>query len=230
MRLFHLPLLAFSLAMTASLAGTPSDEVLPPSPFLNPKPTNNQSTSSSVLELEEKQPIDWSKTIVSRDIAGRSIGLDNESWEKQYRDGQSAYFFGQYQQALNLWLPLAQGGHADAQASLGWLYQSGRLGRVDLSQALHWYRLSAAQGQSVAQNNLGVCYEQGIGVAVDRQKALHWYRLSAAQHYRFGQYNAGVLLASGDDNEKKEAITWLRAAATQGVTKASEVLKKLTEK
>ena len=225
-KLFPQGLPAIFLLLILSTAVAEDEPVLPPSSFLHPPAQSTVLVSPE----EEKHPMDWSKTLVSRDIAGRQLSLDGASWDKQYRDGQSAYFFGLYAQAFELWMPLARAGYADAQASLGWLYQSGLNGTKDLKQALHWYQQAAAQQQPVALNNLGVMYEQGIAVAVDTQKALELYRQSARQQYRFAQYNLGALLAKGNAAQQAEAITWLRSAATQGVEKARTLMQTFSEK
>ena len=48
---------------------------------------------------------------------------------------------------------LAEQGHADAQFSLGFMYENG-LG----AEALKWYRLAAEQGLAEGQYNLGNMY------------------------------------------------------------------------
>jgi len=43
-----------------------------------------------------------------------------------FEDGLAAHEAGDYQKAFRLWKPLAEQGHAKAQASLGWMYEQGR--------------------------------------------------------------------------------------------------------
>ena len=62
-----------------------------------------------------------------------------------------------YRQAATL-------GDRDAQAMLGFFYQTGEHVAVDLDQAIKWYLSAADRGQVIAQNNLGRLYQIGEGV------------------------------------------------------------------
>lgn len=81
-----------------------------------------------------------------------------------------------YRSALNVWLPAAEDGDADAQATVGEIYERGLGGEPDYAAAAEWYRRAADNGSARAQYNLGALYEQGLGVAADRLEALNWYR------------------------------------------------------
>ena len=59
-------------------------------------------------------------------------------------DGIEAHKKGNYAQALELLLPLATQGNAEAQLLLGWLYANGEGVTQDYQQTLKWYRLAAA--------------------------------------------------------------------------------------
>ena len=58
----------------------------------------------------------------------------------------------------------AEQGDADAQSTLGFMYENGRGVPQDDAEAVRWYRLAAEQGNSLAQNNLGFMYGNGRGV------------------------------------------------------------------
>ena len=90
---------------------------------------------------------------------------------------------GNFANALKEWLPLAQQGHSEAQASLGFMYANGY--GVDQSdgQALHWYRLAAEQGHAGAQNNLGSMYYFGKGVLQNYIYAHMWFNISSANGF-----------------------------------------------
>ena len=81
-----------------------------------------------------------------------------------------------YKTALNVWMPAAQGGDADAQNSVGEIFERGLGGEPNYAAALTWYRKAAAQGNTRAQFNLGTLYEQGLGVEKNQLTALNWYR------------------------------------------------------
>ncbi len=195
-----------------------SDGSLPPSRFLT-----QQAPS---VPQAQKDAFDWEKPVVSRGLGGRTIVHEDEDDQlrQRYQSGQIAYFFGNHSQALAFWKPLAEQGFADAQASLGWLYQAGLGVERDLAQAHAWYLRAAEQGHAVAQNNLGVMYEKGQGVKADLQRAIAWYRRSAEQGYRFAQYNLATALRRAGEADADAIQRWLRAAAEQGVRQAAEAL------
>jgi TPR repeat protein len=55
----------------------------------------------------------------------------------------------------------AQAGDATAQRTLGDLYNTGKMGRIDLTQAFNHYAAAAQQGDSVAQFRLANMYAKG---------------------------------------------------------------------
>lgn len=87
-----------------------------------------------------------------------------------------AYDRANYQFALNLWMPLALQGDADAQNKVGEIHERGLGVRPNFEEAARWYRLAAEQGFERAQINLAFLLEKGLGVTRDRTAALHWYR------------------------------------------------------
>jgi hypothetical protein len=87
-----------------------------------------------------------------------------------------AYDRADYRSALNVWLPTAEQGDAEAQTMVGEIYERGLGAEPNYEAAIEWYRRAAEQGFSRAQFNLGTLYEQGLGVPADRLQALNWYR------------------------------------------------------
>jgi uncharacterized protein len=87
-----------------------------------------------------------------------------------------AYDRADYKTALQVWLPTAETGDAEAQVNVGEIFERGAGGEPNYSAALVWYQKAAEQGNSRAQFNLGTLYEQGFGVAKDKMTALNWYR------------------------------------------------------
>ncbi|NOT11189.1 MAG: peptidase C14 [Methylococcaceae bacterium] len=88
-----------------------------------------------------------------------------------------AYDRANYASALKIWLPQAKQGDAEAQVTLGEIYEKGLGGgAADPALAAQWYLKAAEQGNSRAQVNLGYLYEKGLGVKKDKTIALNWYR------------------------------------------------------
>ncbi len=92
---------------------------------------------------------------------------------------------------------LAEEGDADAQVTLGWLYETGGGVPQDTGAAARWYRKSAAQDNALAQYALGELYVRGVGVAQDHAKAVEWYRKAAEQGNASAQFKLGTLYERG---------------------------------
>lgn len=107
-------------------------------------------------------------------------------------DGIAAYKAGDYGVAMELWRPLAEQGHVDAQLSLGVMYGFGEGVPKDDVQSAYWYDLAAKQGSAIAQLYLGVMYDTGRGVQQDDVKAYAWVRLSGIQ----GNVHAKAFIAN----------------------------------
>ena len=86
-----------------------------------------------------------------------------------------AYDRANYLTALNIWMPKAQAGDADAQNYVGEIYEKGMGIKPDFEMAFIWYKKAAQQGNSKAQMNLGYLYEKGLGTENNKVKAMNWY-------------------------------------------------------
>ncbi len=81
-----------------------------------------------------------------------------------------------YKTALRVWLPAAEAGDADAQNSVGEIFERGLGTEPNYEVAALWFERAARQGHKGAQFNLGTLYEAGKGVPQDKAAALNWYR------------------------------------------------------
>ena len=123
----------------------------------------------------------------------------------------------------------AEQGDAEAQFSLGFLYEGGVGVPKDVAQAAIWYRKAAEQGLAIAQVRLGQLYYVGdVGVPKDAAQAAIWFRKAAEQ----GEADVltlsmlGRLYAQGEGVPKDagQAAVWLRMAAEQGFAEAQNDL------
>lgn len=90
-----------------------------------------------------------------------------------------AYDRANYATALNVWLPLAEQGNAQAQTFVGEIFEKGQGIAPDYTSAVQWYRKASEQNYARAQINLGHLYEKGLGVGKDSLAALNLYRKAA---------------------------------------------------
>jgi len=137
---------------------------------------------------------------------------------QNFEDGTAAFLAGDFAAALSHWRPLAQKGHARAQAALGKMHEYGRgLERND-AEAIRWYGKSAAQGFAVAQYRLGVLNDNGWGIPVNDTEAARWYQLAAVQGHGLAQHDLAFMYADGTGvpQDFVRAYMWLQIAVAQG--------------
>ena len=87
-----------------------------------------------------------------------------------------AYDRADYKSALNVWMPAAKAGDAEAQVNVGEIFEKGLGAEPNYEAAGIWYEKAADQGNERGLFNLGTLYEQGLGVKADKLKALNLYR------------------------------------------------------
>jgi uncharacterized caspase-like protein len=106
--------------------------------------------------------------------------IKTSSRDCEIRGGEyTAFDRASYADALRVWLPLAEGGDAEAQLNVGEIFERGVGGTPDPTAAAAWYTRAAEQGYGPAQLNLGSLYDRGVGVAKDPKAARDWYRRAA---------------------------------------------------
>jgi TPR repeat protein len=107
-----------------------------------------------------------------------TTGLSSPA-KSDYQTGADAYSNGNFKLALEAWMPLAEGGDATAQNSVGALYDHGLGVDEDDATAAHWYQLAAEQNLPLAMRNLANMYSGGHGVPYDEALAESWYEKAA---------------------------------------------------
>ena len=70
-------------------------------------------------------------------------------------------------------LKVAEGGDAEKQYQLAWLYDWGKGTDQDIKKAIEWFVKSAYNGYAPAQTELGIMYHAGIKVTKARLKVYH---------------------------------------------------------
>jgi TPR repeat protein len=133
-------------------------------------------------------------------------------------EGVAAYNAGMYDIALGEFTAAASKGSAEAQVSLGIMYENGQGVLRDYEQAIAWYRKAADQGHFGAQNNIGLMYANGRGVPKNAGQAREWFTKAAEQGFAPAQNNLAELYASGalGKPDYAKALEWDRKAADQG--------------
>lgn len=137
-------------------------------------------------------------------------------------EGTQAYERGQFANALQFLLPLANDGEPVAQYHLGLMYDEGKGVRADPLQARQWYERAARVGYAEAQFRLGRLHADGKGGAADGVQAARWYLLAAGQGHLDAQYSLGTMfkLGRGVPEDPVQAYLWFNRAAEQGLGNA----------
>lgn len=125
-----------------------------------------------------------------------------------------AYDRADYRSALNVWLPKAREGDAEAQNYVGEIFEKGLGQEPDYQSALAWYQRAADQGFPRAQINLGYMYEKGMGVEPDITVALNWYRAAS------GLEGDELILSSDAKQELEETRAALQQQLAQSEVQA----------
>ncbi len=115
-----------------------------------------------------------------------------------YNLGLMCQKVGNHEKAAEMYKRAIRTGHAMAQASLAYLYETGLGVPRDLNKAVEYYLLATKQGHAVAQYNLGRIYQNGLihGLQViqpDTQKAELFLQRAAAQGIVAAYHQLGVL-------------------------------------
>jgi len=140
-----------------------------------------------------------------------------------YQTGVDAYSNGNFKLALEEWLPLAEGGDATAQNSVGALYDHGLGVEEDDATAAHWYQLAADQNLPLAMRNIANMYSGGHGVPFDQGLAESWYEKAARMGDPVAIKRMAALQPSSEFASAAEAATVAEAApAAEPMTVAGD--------
>lgn len=153
---------------------------------------------------------------------------------QDFDKGMAAYKAGDYKTALKEFLPLAEGGDAVAQITVGRMYRNGEGVVQNYIEAVKWYQLAADQGNALAQFDLGWMYRNGRGVVEDDAEAVKWFRLASDQGMLEAQVNMGWMYAQGIGVVQNNVMAhmWYNIASSNGQKKSAqardEIAKKMT--
>ena len=126
--------------------------------------------------------------------------------------------------SLNVWMPLAMDGDADAQNHVGELLVKGGANGPDYPMAKLWFERAAEQGRNDAMFNLAHLYENGHGVSVDQERADYWYRRAYGFDAEFAE---NVTLV--DAREFEELQTTVASQAVTIEAQSEEIVRLRTE-
>ena len=115
--------------------------------------------------------------------AGGTVNLVPQPEDKAVNKANTFYKEGKHEQAMELYMKVAQTGYPRAQYFTGVLYHNGNGCTRDYEEAYNWWKLAADQGYKEAVHYVGYCYEYGRGIGKDLNKAKEYYKKAAALGY-----------------------------------------------
>lgn len=184
----------------------------------------------------------FSSVLLAIFLAGASAAQDAvdpgaDSIEQSDSAGAAyeAFLGGRYEEAIAIWLPLANSGEASAQFNLGVMYASGLGVNRDMQVAMNWWSRAAAQLHVRAAHNLALAMLagepvlDGQGAEPDYTSVLRYLKIGADAGYPNSEYTLGKLYAEGVGVEKDErrAAELFLSSAIKGFAKAQYNLGKV---
>jgi uncharacterized protein len=134
--------------------------------------------------------------------------------------GKKAYESGKWSDALSILLPLAEGGEANAQLYMGYMFQNGRAVNQSYKKAFVWFAKSAEMGNAEAQYNLSMSYGHGAGVKKDLQRFVAGLHQAAQSGSSYAQNMLGTVYFNGIYVKKNtdKSFDWHLRAAEQSLS------------
>jgi membrane associated rhomboid family serine protease len=130
-------------------------------------------------------------------------------WEL-YQKGLAALDAHNFQEALKILKPLAEGGYTRAQFALGRLYATRPGGYRNDGEAIRWFEAAARRGSAEAQYEVGTRHMHGHQLPKDLDRAAAWLEKAAAQGLGQAAQSLGHLYENmlGNKGDNDKAIEW----------------------
>jgi len=130
-----------------------------------------------------------------------------------------AYNKQDFTTAFELYTKLAQNGNADAQTSLGFMYQNAQGVQKNDIEAVKFYKSAAEAKQPYALFNLAILYMNGLcGLEHNQFKAYELHLEAATKEVPPAMYEVALMLERGlgCNQNFSEAAFWYEEAASRG--------------
>ncbi len=185
-------------------------------------PTDLDFSKTGSIAMEDSTEI--VRNLDARFGGGFVLDLDTAGQARSDApDGRAA----ENQTTVDTLIKQAESGNAEAQATLGSMYDNGQGVVKDDAEAVRWYRKAAEQGHAGAQNNLGLMYLDGLGLTKDEGEAYFWMSLAAPTLGAEAESNrdrVGTNLAADERKEIQERCRkWTRIHPHESVNGTGKV-------
>lgn len=168
---------------------------------------------------------------MGRDDTSSDAPIDAASAGAAYE----AFLGGRYEEAIAIWLPLANAGDAASQFNMGVMYANGLGVDRDVSVAMDWWGRAARQLHVRAAHNLALAMlagepiTGGVPSEPDFPGILRYLKIGSDAGYPNSEYTLGKLYAEGVGVEKdpRRAAELFLSASIKGFAKAQYNLGKV---
>ena len=134
------------------------------------------------------------------------------------------------EEKLQACIQLCEEGDPEMCAFLGKEFYYGWNIPQDLDRALRYLTVASESGEAISQFTLGFMYWSGRGTEPDPDTALKWFLKAADQGVPEAMYNVAKILLSKDfEQNRDEAIRWLKRSSNAGYGAAYDMLSDLEE-
>lgn len=137
----------------------------------------------------------WALAVVAGAISPARAGLE---------EGRQAYRNGNFDQAFQEFMPLAQAGDLAMQNQIAGMYYTGQGTPQDFEKAAEWFRKAAQSSSPEGQYCLGKLYYYGQGVPQNFEEAGKWLTEAGLSGKGGAQYLLAVLYLYGKGVSKNE--------------------------
>lgn len=151
-------------------------------------------------------------------------GVQLSASEEKFTAAMQQWQAGNFSEAEQQLLILAEAGHLKAQSILAAAYLRGENLFQDYDKALRWCNQCALEGENDCVYMLGSMYYHGMGLEKDWDKALEYFTYLAEQGDQQSQVNAGHILFLRAVPDYEAALRWLEPAAAQDNPDAQALL------
>ncbi len=135
------------------------------------------------------------------------------------QDAHKLYNEQKYEEAFVAYERLAHEGNADAQTSLGYMYQTGQAVPKNEAKAIEWYEKAIEQEQPYALFNMALMYANSSElIEQDIEKAHELFLRAAVAGVDLAQYEVALMFeqGAGCTQNYSEAAFWYEEAAKRG--------------
>jgi uncharacterized protein len=130
------------------------------------------------------------------------------------------YKMGQYDDAFDQYLSLAEEGSRQGMLNVANMYAQGQGVEQSDDRAFYWYQRSAEDGDVISMVEVARAYDSGRGVQRDTAKAWEWLLRAATAGSEDAQWEIGRRLY--DQGNQPDGLCWIKLAAVEGGQPAAQ--------